>query len=547
MHKRASIMYSFVHIIVIAHVLTIAYGQVIENTCPTTGTVPFIREGSEGKLISLTPNDINLLQTCASFESITMKYVTGFSFSQINFNLYKDTNILKTLSVSQTLYLNTDPKSIPQNLPASMTKIELFCSTDTCTKLIGTNPTFSPNINFLDLCPNSLSGTLDFVQQLTNVETLYLCYNSFTGSIPSFSLHSKLISLRLDQNQLTGTIPSFASNTELTTLWIQNNQLSGSIPSFASNTKLIDLELYNNKLSGSIPSFSQNSKLSWLRLNQNQLTGSIPTDFPDSLVLIRLDQNYLTGTVPSTLPSSLQTFRVDNNQLQCDAYTVDGICSSFQGFSSIRSPAIKYASLKYVNIQGNSFQFPQDTSIFDKCMFPSSIFKTDISKFVYDKGCVGLSETKCKYSTCGIGHYPFDENKIVCASCPAGTYSDSTSPIDESTCKPCLQNTFAKLVGSSRCDPCSSGTMTSSIGASICEIVPSSQTISQELESTNPNINVPNSSPSTLIQTTTTNVNIFKYLSILFAFNGLSLCIAIAAVVKNNMTKNRNSKSKYVI
>jgi hypothetical protein len=84
-----------------------------------------------------------------------------------------------------------------------------------------------------------------------HVRTINLVGNRLNGSIPTLNLPN-LQYLSLDSNQLTGTIPNFNSFATLETLRLSSNQLIGTIPNF-NLPNLNFLTLNSNQLEGCIP------------------------------------------------------------------------------------------------------------------------------------------------------------------------------------------------------------------------------------------------------------------------------------------------------
>ena len=86
------------------------------------------------------------------------------------------------------------------------------------------------HLNFQD---NNLTGSLDFLQQLTDLQVLSFNVNQFAGYLPSF-IGRKLSNLRtltLSNNKFTSVIPtSFAQLTRLKALRLNGNELSGATP-----------------------------------------------------------------------------------------------------------------------------------------------------------------------------------------------------------------------------------------------------------------------------------------------------------------------------
>ncbi|KAL6001116.1 hypothetical protein ACLOJK_006843 [Asimina triloba] len=83
-----------------------------------------------------------------------------------------------------------------------------------------------------------LSGTLDVIQNMTNLVQVWLQSNSFTGPIPNVSALVSLKELNLRDNQLTGIVPeSLQRLPSLENIHLANNKLQGSVPQFSERVK----------------------------------------------------------------------------------------------------------------------------------------------------------------------------------------------------------------------------------------------------------------------------------------------------------------------
>jgi len=158
---------------------------------------------------------------------------------------------------------------------------------------------------------NHLIGTVPNLN-LPNLRYLRLAYNNLTGSIPNFSNLLNLQQLDLEYNQLTGNIPNFSNLTNLRWLVLTNNQLTGEIPNFSNLPNLQYILLARNNLMGSIPNFNQ-SNLQSLYLNNNQLTGGIPNFNLPNLTQLGLFSNQLSGTIPNFNLPNLGYILLNNN------------------------------------------------------------------------------------------------------------------------------------------------------------------------------------------------------------------------------------------
>jgi Leucine-rich repeat (LRR) protein len=88
--------------------------------------------------------------------------------------------------------------------------------------------------------------------QFPNLQSLNLCNNSFTGTLPPFGNLTDLKSLDISLNMLTSSIPSsIAGLTSLETLKLDNNELTGTVPTVIFGFNNIQkIYLYNNLFAG---------------------------------------------------------------------------------------------------------------------------------------------------------------------------------------------------------------------------------------------------------------------------------------------------------
>jgi Leucine-rich repeat (LRR) protein len=167
-------------------------------------------------------------------------------------------------------------------------------------QLSGFIPNFDmlPNLKVLSLDNNKLVGTIPNLN-LPDLQTLLLSFNQLTGSIPNFDKLPNLQFLDISANLLSGSIPNFDKLPNVNTLWLFSNKLMGNIPLFDNLHHLKHLELYVNQLTGIIPNFDL-PDLYNLQLNDNKLSGIIPNfDKLPNLTFVNLSNNKLTGTIPN--------------------------------------------------------------------------------------------------------------------------------------------------------------------------------------------------------------------------------------------------------
>lgn len=119
-----------------------------------------------------------------------------------------------------------------------------------------------PNLRHLHVESSNVTGSLDFLLWMPQIEEVWLGNNNFEGNnIPTLIGElSNLKSLSLPDCGLTGSLPASIGNMAMAkNIWLQNNELQGSIPeALGSLINLKRLELHGNKLEGSIPEVTCN-------------------------------------------------------------------------------------------------------------------------------------------------------------------------------------------------------------------------------------------------------------------------------------------------
>jgi len=204
-----------------------------------------------------------------------------------------------------------------------------------------------------------LSGSLDVLGYMPNLDQVWAQGNSFVGRIPNLSNCTTLFDLQLGDNRLYGNLPrSIFSLPNLLNISLQNNMFQGPIPVFPSQVMvtlgstrtfcsitpgtpcdpqvtalltIADAFNYPQELAESwlgsdpcnnwvgVTCDSSRFKVIVLNLARKNLTGFISPAFADltSLTSIILDDNSLFGALPDKLTSlkMLQQLDVSNNNL----------------------------------------------------------------------------------------------------------------------------------------------------------------------------------------------------------------------------------------
>ncbi|XP_066271574.1 leucine-rich repeat transmembrane neuronal protein 3-like [Branchiostoma lanceolatum] len=241
-----------------------------------------------------------------------------------------------------------DLTRIPQNLPTSISKLDLSDNQITSISLSGL--TRYRNLRQLYLPRNRIanirSGAFSNLPKLTtlslnnnritnlqpdvysNLTKLYLDSNQIADIHPgAFSNPSKLKRLYLRYNQITD-IGKFSNLTQLRFLHLDENNITDLQPAaFLNLTRLIVLTLKSNQITKIHPNtFANLSLLKYLYLDSNKIAEIQPKTFSN---LPQLERLRLQSNLISVLPQSaygmlapIPDVTIDNNPWQCDCKMV---------------------------------------------------------------------------------------------------------------------------------------------------------------------------------------------------------------------------------
>ena len=102
---------------------------------------------------------------------------------------------------------------------------------------------------------NYLTGSLEIFQPLKYLDHLIMFNNFFTGNLSAISeslYSSALIVLALDHNFLTGTLDPITNLKNLQVLRLHSNDLTGDLSGLSGLTELYQLSLSTNRLTGTL-------------------------------------------------------------------------------------------------------------------------------------------------------------------------------------------------------------------------------------------------------------------------------------------------------
>ncbi|ERN04251.1 hypothetical protein AMTRI_Chr08g210150 [Amborella trichopoda] len=207
-------------------------------------------------------------------------------------------------NLNMTKHFHMNNNSLSGQIPAELSRLpRLVHFLLDNNKLTGNLPeelSNMPSLLILQLDNNQFTGSHipASYSKMSKLLKLSLRNCSLQGSIPDLSSIPDLGYLDLGLNELSGPIPTGGISQNITTIDLSNNTLNGSIPSSFSGLPLLQrLSLAGNQLSGSIPSdlwqnisFSSNATLI-LDLEDNMFSNISGVLNPPANVTIKLRGN----------------------------------------------------------------------------------------------------------------------------------------------------------------------------------------------------------------------------------------------------------------
>ncbi|KAK9074906.1 hypothetical protein SSX86_003225 [Deinandra increscens subsp. villosa] len=187
----------------------------------------------------------NLLLSYNNFSSIPPEFFDGMSSLQ---HVYLD-------------YITFDSWSIPEGLK-SASSLQVFSAT---------------SANITGNIPDFFTG--DTFSSLT---TLHLAFNSLEGGLPNSFSGSPIQSLWLNgqtgRSKLNGTLEVLQNMTQLTEVWLHGNLFSGPLPDLSGLIQLQNFSVRDNSLTGPVPdSLIKLQSLKVVNLTNNLLQGPTPS------------------------------------------------------------------------------------------------------------------------------------------------------------------------------------------------------------------------------------------------------------------------------
>ncbi|KAK9005250.1 hypothetical protein V6N11_042693 [Hibiscus sabdariffa] len=277
---------------------------------------------------------------------------------------------------------------IEGDLPISMSELvslRFLCLSSNFIE--GDLPVLPPNIRFLSVSNNSLSGKISDVCNAKSLEILDLSRNKLSGAIPQCigSFSRSLTSLNLKMNKLHGTIPpTFAKGCALENLNLNSNHLEGPLTRSITNCKHLQVvDLGNNKINGTFPHWIHAlPELQVLVLRSNKFQGPIhspksPRPLP-KLRIVDLSHNNFFGPLPT---SYIQNFKGMMNIVD------DGKAATYMGERSY-----SYDYSVSMAFKGLEVELVKILTIFTSLDLSSNNFEGEIPRVIGELGSlIGLN------------------------------------------------------------------------------------------------------------------------------------------------------------
>ncbi|KAF5472278.1 hypothetical protein F2P56_009012 [Juglans regia] len=258
------------------------------------GAIPS-QMGSLTKLRKLYLSDNNFIGTIPpSLSNISSLQVISLGFNQLSGSI--PSSIFKISSL-QEIYLGVNKLSGP--MPS------IFFNTT--------------SLQIIELARNMLYGRLSthMFDHLPNLQYLSIYHNQLSGELPKIGNSTMLTVLYLSDNNFEGRLPQEIGNlTMLTELYLSYNNFEGLIPNQIGNLQNLEaFEIGVNGVFGSIPFGIFNiSTIRWIGMAVNNLSGHLPSNmglFLPNLQQLFLGENKLSGTIPNSISNASQLALVE--------------------------------------------------------------------------------------------------------------------------------------------------------------------------------------------------------------------------------------------
>ncbi|KAJ4751070.1 Leucine-rich repeat protein kinase family protein [Rhynchospora pubera] len=218
------------------------------------------------------------------------------------------------MNLSSVKHLHMNNNSLSGQIPAELSKLprllHLLVDNNNLSGHLPEEFSEMPSIHILQFDNNNFGGT-SIPPSYANISTLLklsVRNCSLQGNVPDLTQIPQLGFIDLSWNQLTGPLPTSKFSTNITTIDVSHNKLNSTIPDFSGLPNLQLLALEDNFFEGSVPpniwdntTYSANKSLV-LDFQNNSLT-NVPADFdPPTNVTVLLSGNPLCSNTSISTP-----------------------------------------------------------------------------------------------------------------------------------------------------------------------------------------------------------------------------------------------------
>ncbi|XP_066360128.1 cuscuta receptor 1-like [Miscanthus floridulus] len=227
-------------------------------------------------------------------------------------------------------YLDISDNGFQGSIPNCISKLPLYFLNMSSNALSGFPGFFLSYSNFvaLDLRYNQFKGTLDWIQDLSQIKMPLSGGNRFYGQIPPSVCHLEYLNIvDLSHNKLSGSLPpciggisfGYLTNDEFLPLF-SDMKLDSDFPQLSYDTNYV-LQGFTFSTKGNIYTYSRSffNLMSGIDLSANMLSGEIPWEIGNlsHVKSLNLSHNFFTGQIPATIAnmSAIESLDLSHNEL----------------------------------------------------------------------------------------------------------------------------------------------------------------------------------------------------------------------------------------
>ncbi|KAG0521515.1 hypothetical protein BDA96_08G167400 [Sorghum bicolor] len=234
-------------------------------------------------------------------------------------------------------YLDISDNDFQGSIPNCSSKLPLYFLNMSSNTLSGFPGLFLSYSSFLalDLRYNQFKGTLDWIQDLSEIKMLLLGGNRFYGQIPPSLCHLEYLNIvDLSHNKLSGSLPpciggisfGYLTNDEFLpmdsgmSLDVGLSVMDNDDPKFSYDTDYV-LQGFTFSTKGNVYIYSRGffNLMSGIDLSANMLSGEIPWEIGNlsHVKSLNLSHNLFSGQIPATIAnmSAVESLDLSHNKL----------------------------------------------------------------------------------------------------------------------------------------------------------------------------------------------------------------------------------------